>query len=671
MPLFSKKSVENPDDEITELENNVGTMQDDIAKIITNKNHGKLMNKKSRLFGVKTPTIGRSREIQRDLADVYTDNDGQIPDLTRLDRSERPLWQTILYSLVAIFSVLLVVSIAGFLVFSNLNKETFTNERVIFKIEPPIAVVSGQAQAYTIIISNNEKVNLYNLNIALLYPDAFQYVSGTPEATGDKNNTWDISVLKIGESKEITFTGRITADLNSIQNLSGTLTFKPENLNADFNQKASVDLGVNSSVLTMAIDSEEKVLANQNVEYVVTLKNIGEEILKDVEVTAEFPKGFVPKAATPEPKDGSNNIWTIDKIATSTPAAATTTEKKIKISGNYSGIVDSGNQEFKVKANWKGGSRTLLMAEQSFITNVVKDQLNLSLVVNGSGEDQAVSFGDLLFYTLAYKNTGQDELKNIELKASLNSEVLDWDTLLDGNHGKKKGGAITWTGKEVPKLLSLRPGEEGEISWQIRVKDLSSLNQADVTKYNIESSIEAKVTNQDGQTDTIAGKVLTNSINSDLGLQAAARYYDEDNVALGAGPIQPKTGSASSYNIRLSLSNNLHNIGNIIVTAILPGNVNWDNKESHDTGDVAYSAKARKVTWMISKLSKTADGASADFNLSITPTENDLGRVLILLPEISLVAKDLDTGADISKTVKAITTSFNDPILGQVSGIVE
>lgn len=668
MSIFSKKPVE---DEVSEMENNIGTMQDDVAKIITKKNHGTVMTKNFRRSGGNLLTGGRSKEIQRDLADVYTDNDGQIPDLTRLDRSERPLWQTILYVLVAVFSVLLVVSIAGFLVFSNLNSETFTNERVVFKIEPPITVVSGQEQVYTIIISNNEKVNLYNLNIALIYPDAFQFVSSSPEATGDKNNNWDISVLKVGETKEIKMAAKVLAPLNSIQNISGTMTFKPENLNADFNQKVSVDLGVNSSVLAMTIEGTEKVLANKNTEYIVTLKNIGSDVLKDIEVTAEFPKGFIAASSTPDSKDGFSNVWTIDKLATSTDGVSTSSEKKIKIRGNYSGVVDSGNQELKVKANAKIGGNSILMAEQTYVTNIVKDQLNLTLVINGSGEDQSVGFGDMLFYTLTYKNTGQDELKNIELKANLISDVLDWDTLLDNDKGKKKGDTITWTGKEVSKLLSLRPGDEGEISWQIRVKDLSTLNQADITKYNIENFVEAKVTNKDGGTDTITSKVLTNSINSDLSLQAAARYYDENNIALGAGSIQPKAGSASSYNVKLTLSNNLHNIGNIIVTAILPKNVNWDNKEFHNTGDVAYSAKARKITWMISKLPKTAQGTEANFNLSITPTDNDMGRVLILLPEVQMIAKDLDTGADISKTVKAITTSFNDPILGQVSGIVE
>ncbi len=669
MSLFTKKPVEDSDDEVAEMESNIGTMQDDVAKVITNKNRGGLMTKSRRNNGDRQS--GRSKEMQRDLADVYTDNDGQIPDLTRLDRADRPLWQTILYSLVAVFAVLLAVSIAGFFVFSNLNKESFTNERVAFKIEPPIAIVAGQDQTYTIIISNNENVNLYNLEAILLYPDSFQYVSGTPEATGDKKNTWDISVLKIGETKEIKFTARLNADVNSVQNLSGTLTFKPENLNADFNQKASVDLGVNSSVLAMAISGPDKVMSDQSTQYVVSLSNVGVDTLKNIKVSAEFPSGFVPASSTPAADDGFNNVWTISALATSTAGNASTSAKQIIIRGKYSGVADSGNQEFKVRAELMNAGSALLAAEQSFTSNIIKDQLDLSLVVNGSAVDQAVSFGDLLFYTLTYKNTGQDPLKNIILTANLNSQVLDWNTFIDNNSGKTSGNIITWTGKEAPQLLNLQPGESGELSWQIRVKDLAGLNQAEVTKFSIENTASAQVTNKDGATDTVTGKVLTNSINSDLSLQAAARYYDENNLALGAGPIQPKSGSASSYNIKLTLANNLHNIGNIIVTANMPKNVNWDGKETHDTGDIAYSAKARKITWMISKLPKAAQGAEADFNLSITPTDNDIGRVLILLPEISLVAKDLDTGADISKTIKAITTSFNDPIVGQVSGIVE
>jgi len=663
MPLFAKKPVESAPDNLTELESNIGTMSDDVAKAISAKNRGGRRGWRR--------ASGRAKEIQRDLADVYTNDDGQIPDLTRLERSERPLWQTILYSLIAVFAVLFVLALAGFFIFTNLGSESFTNEKVTFKIEPPISIVSGQEQTYTIILSNKERVNLYNLNIELLYPEGFVYVSGTPEASGDKKNIWDLSVLKVGETKELTFRGKLLANLNSVNNLSGKLTFKPENLNADFNQKASIDLGVNSSIVTAMLEGPDKVLANDRAEYVLNLKNIGEEMLKNLEVVFSYPQSFVFASSSPDAKSGSNNIFSVSRLATTSPTLASTTDYKIIIDGDYSSIADSGNQEMGVKVNLKQDNGDLLLAEQSLTTSVIKDQLSLTLVVNGSGEDQAVGFGDLLFYTLSYKNTGQDELKDLTISVHLDSEVLDWSTLLDDNKGKIKDNAIIWTGKEVPKLLSLRPGEEGEISWQIRVKDLAAVNKQDIAKFSIENWAEAQVKNKDGGLSTVKSKVLVNSINSDLSLKAAARYYNDDNVALGAGPITPQAGQGSSYNIQLTLSNNLHNIGNIEVSAVLPKNVSWDNKEIHNTGNVSYSANSRKVSWTISKLLKTAVGTEADFNLSITPTEGDVGRVLILLPEIKLTAKDLDTGAAITKSVKAITTSFNDPILGQLSGIVE
>lgn len=658
---FIKKDL--PEGSIGELENNISTMQDGLAELMKDKGG------KKNSAGFFSRVGNRSKEIQHELAEVYTDVDGEIPDMTKLEHAERPLWQKILYWLTALFAVIFVASLLGFLIFSNLNRETFTNDRVIFKIEPPLSIVSGQDSLYTVIITNNEKVNLYDLNIELKYPDLFQYVSGTPEALGEKKNNWSIGVLQVGETAKIEFRGRLTAPLDSVHNISGTLTFKPENINSEFQQKSSVDLGVNASVISLNISGPDKALANQNLEYAITLKNIGNEALENVEVIADYPQGFVFASSSPEAKEGATGTWVIGKLATSTDAA-TSSDQKIIIRGNFSGVADSGNQELKIRASIKKDGDYILQSEQSAITAIVKDQLQLTMIINGSGEDQPISFGDLMVYTLSFKNTGQEELKNVVISAVLDSDVLDWDSLKDDARGKRFGETIAWTGKQVPQLLSLRPGEEGSVSWQIRVKDLAALEDSSASKLSVESQAQAEIKTSNGD-NSVKGRLITNSINSDLGLSASARYYDEDNVALGAGPITPQAGEASSYNIEWSLNNNLHDILAIEVSAILPAGVNWDNKETHDTGDIAYNSKTRKLTWTISRLSKKAKGASASFNVSITPKESDSGRVLVLIPEVKLVARDMDTGADISKTVKAITTSFNDPIMGQLSGIVE
>ncbi|MFA5047711.1 MAG: hypothetical protein WC516_01575 [Patescibacteria group bacterium] len=662
-PGFQETEIKPTErDESEFLKNNVGTMQDDLAKLIGQKNH----HSGGAALRLKRKPKNNLKNIQRDLTDVYTDGNGKIPDLTKLDRVQRPLWKTIIYSLIAVALVLFVASAAGFFVFTNLNKENFTNEKVSFRIDPPISLSSGQESAYTITITNKENVNLYNLSLVMTYPDSFKYSSAEPQANGEKKNTWNFSVLKSGETQQVQLKGTIIAPLDSTQTFKGTVTFKPEIINAEFKQEAVVDLAVASSVIGLDITGPDKTLANQNIDYLLSYKNIGQKEVKNLELVVDYPLGFNVASATPSAKDGTNNTWQIDKITT-------TTGGQIKITGNYSGVAESGNQELKARINLKqDNNEPFIQSEQSITTAIIKDQLNLEMIINGSAEDQPISFGDLLTYTLNYKNTGQQELKNIQITAHLNSSILDWNTFKDNNKGQKNNNSVTWTGQQIPKLLSLAPGDEGSISWQIRAKDLSAIRDKNVNQFSVESYAEAKGGNMDaGGTNVVKGKTIVNSINSDLNLSVQPRYYDENNIPLGFGSIQPKTGESSTYNVKLSLNNNLHDISDIEINAVLPKGVAWANKSKHNTGDLLYNPTTRKIIWKISRLPKTAQETEADFNITIKPTDDDLGRVLVLLPEITLSAKDTETGAAINKSVKAVTTAFTDPILGQLSGIVE
>ncbi len=662
----AEEDLENLKDETLDLSENTMTMHDDVADLLINKKKG----------GVLTSSFKKRNgdDIQRDLSQVYADDDGQIPDLTKLDKMQRPLWQTILYTITITLTILFIVAAGGFLVFSNLNDQTFTNEKVNFKIDAPLTVISGQEQTYKIIITNKERVNLYNLEVELIYPEGFEYISGEIESTGDKKNIWNISVLRIGETREIEFKARILLPVNSETSLSGTLTFKPENLNADFKQRAFLDLFVNSSVVSLVVNGPDKILANQKAEYKIELFNNNEEEINDLEILIEYPKEFIFGSSSLPAIENSNNSWLIASLLPrlSDEEDGDKEEQKYEliISGDYGLVIDDGNKEFLVKVFLRKSGQRILMAEQSIISKIIKDQLVASLIINSSGEDQAVNFGELLFYTLNYKNTGQEEIKNIEIKATLNSDVLSWQTLVDENNGLKKNNTITWTGKEVPKLLNLRPGEEGNLSWQIRVADLSNLDDS-VNKFNVESEIELSGKLADGTTNEIKTKKIKNSINSDLNLDVIVRYYDENNLPLGSGSIIPKVGETSSYNLVFKLSNNIHDIGDLEISAVLPRNVSWDNKPNYNIGEINYDGTSQRITWKINSLSKNNNNVTASFNLSIKPQEDDFGRVLILLPEIKLSAKDLTTGSNINKTIRAITTSFNDPTLGRVSGIVE
>ena len=637
------------------------TMQDDIAGLISKKNRP-AKSKESALVSRNTADV----EMQRKLTEVYTDGDGEIPDLTKLERSDRPAWKSILYTLIGVFAVLLVVAALGFWFFSRWDTDNFTNERITLKINTPITIISGQENVYTVALTNKEKVNIYNLELELFYPDNFQFIEAAPQATGDKNNKWSFSVLKIGETQNIELKGKMIAALNSTQTFRGLLNFKPANLNANFKQETVVDAIISSSVLNLDVSGPEKTLANQEVEYLLKYENLSQEDYSDIQIITTYPEAFTVESAEPSAEKETNNTWNIASLKAGEKG-------EIKIAGNYATVENSGSRDFTARLQLKQDGDYYPQSEETFATAVIKDQLSLQLIINGSGEDQPINFGDLLVYTLSYKNSGEDDLENIQIKANLNSQILDWDSLKDEERGVREKNSLIWTGRHIPNLLKLKTGEEGQIIWQLQVKDASAITDVDIGKFSVESFIEARArqTGQLAGESIVVTKPISNSVNSDLAIIAEARYYSEDNVPLGLGPIEPRVGEESTYNIRLVLTNNLHKVENVQVQAKLPNTVSWSDKENHERGDLFFKAATNEVVWNIFNLPKSPQPIEASFNVNIKPTDNDQGRILILLSNINLVAKDTETGALITKEVKALTTAFDDPILGQTKGLVQ
>ncbi len=614
----------------------------------------------------KSSLVKKRLDINKKLKEVYTDGNGKVPDMSRLDKTQRSLWKTTIYVLIAFLLILLAVTAVGFYVFGGVDNDSFTNEKITLQIEAPITLISGQETVYTVLLTNKEKVNLYNAELELFYPDNFEYVTSEPVASGEKSNKWSFNILRTGETQKIELTGKMVAALDSVQTFRGALSFKPSGFNAVYKQETIIDVAVGSSVVGLDIDGPDKSLANQDLEYTIGYSNLGEVDLNDLQVILEYPEGFVLESSEPETNDGTNNIWSINTLR----AGASDV---IKIRGNCSAITAGGNYEFKAQVLLNKEGDYYPQDKETHVINIIRDQLSLGLIINSSAEDQAIDFGELLVYSINYKNTGQEDLENIEVVATLDSEIIDWQTMSDETNGKWQGNTITWTGREVPQLLKLGPDEEGQISWTVRAKDVSVINDPDIGKFSVDSHIEA-MADQQGEISgrsTVSSKTIVNSINSDLGLVSAVMYYNEDNVPLGLGPIEPRVGEESSYSIRLKLANNLHDIEDLLVTTTLPNNIGWANKEQHTVGDVIYNSQSNKITWSVNKLPKAIEGAELSFNVTVRPTDDDLGRVLALVSNIQLSAKDGETGAAIEKSQNALTTSFVDPILGRTTGIVQ
>jgi hypothetical protein len=280
-----------------------------------------------------------------------------------------------------------------------------------------------------------------------------------------------------------------------------------------------------------------------------------------------------------------------------------------------------------------------------------------------------------------YANKGETNMKNVVIMAVLESDFLDWVTLVDENKGVEKGNSIIWTKEEIPDLAELKPGQEGMIDFaftlvsfeekylnhsvnDFQVKSYAQFNigESEDTPSEEEESQEEKNTEVDNKSNTIVNK-----INSDLSLKEEVRYFSEDNLPVGNGPLPPQVGEETGLKVYWVLTNNLHELQDAKIEVSLPPYVNWSDKNRTSVGIISYDSANHKVVWDIGRLPVTVYRADAEFNISIIPEENDRNKIMVLLPGSKASSIDAETRGVIENTTKAKTTKLEDDEIAGMS----
>ncbi|MBU0897552.1 hypothetical protein KJ806_00280, partial [Patescibacteria group bacterium] len=170
---------------------------------------------------------------------------------------------------------------------------------------------------------------------------------------------------------------------------------------------------------------------------------------------------------------------------------------------------------------------------------------------------------------------------------------------------------------------------------------------------------------------TNSSNIIINKINSDLNLTEQVRYFNDDNIAVGSGPLPPKVDQTTSLKVYWTINNNLHELNNLIVSTQLPDYVKFGNKSNVSVGSLDYDEQNNIVTWNIGRLPISTYKVNSEFNIEITPKENNRNKILVLLSGTNISAIDSETNATIKKTMEAQTTRLKDDNIANTDGIVE
>lgn len=645
------------------------------SKFTTNNQNGKKKAKPADFFAmVDAPTAeakrfsryvkGPSKEeiVSDSLSELYADDNGERINVQEVTIKRRRSWLVRFGSILLYTVVIAAIIGGGWYWFMNRASKASPLDVTIMA---DTGLISNQEFTYTINYQNKENKILTNIELTTVYPDNFVIADSSPKPS-EGNNKWRLPDIKPFGSGSLQIKGRLIGRSGQSNILFVDVNYQPEGITSTFKKTTSLDSILASSGLDVMATAPGSLLVGEEkpieISWLLQEKNYLDTFSLHIEtsnnLSIKSPKDL------PEGVTINGSTWMID---------SSKTVKALPLSIK---ALDKGEKPEEVKLVFEytptGSDRSFVIEEKLLTIEIVKNNLNLSISANGQTADQGVDFDQVINYSISYENKGEATMNNVIISAVLNGDALDWRKLEDENNGKVVGSSIIWTGAEIPALQSLTKNQQGTINFMIPVR--SSSNAKLINSFEIKSYAQFSLADKTGTTvsenDSNRSNQLTLKVNSDVNLDEAVRYFDEDNIAVGTGPLPPKVNEITTLKVYWKITNSLHELGNVKVTTTLPSGVTWNEKDIVSVGTLQYNPTTNEVVWDIGRLPLSAPEITAEFSIALKPRISDQNRLMILVSGTALTAQDNQTIYPIIKELKAQTTKLEKDDIANTDGIV-
>jgi hypothetical protein len=607
---------------------------------------------------------GRDEEIEQNLSDIYKDKKGQMVDVSKLKIKSKKSWWFKFFRFIFVVAFIFTLAYFAYWYFYESNVDS---KSIDLRISGPESVIAGEKFNYTIEIFNSSDTEILDMDLDMNYADNLIFIDSSKETNG-ANNSWYLGNLKPKERIQLDITAMIIGQSGTPNLSQAILTYMPSNFSSKFQETIDINTLIESHGFNVNIDYLSTALVNE----------IHEVSLLFAQENKNYINSFDLKIKTPE------NIEILlpseDDINDSDLQIISHERNTYHISGfdkNYRAqelkfryrvnekIKDEQKIEFVFLQNVE--NKEYIFLRESLNLQIMKSDLNLNLIINGSKNGEPVNFGEKLNYTLNYQNKGEVAIKDLTIMLVVDNDLVDFANLEDDNNGIKGNNTIAWSKEQIPNLAEIKTEEEGSINISIPVKEFqeSYIGQdLEIVSY-AQFSMKENKESDDGQ-DNRSNEIV-NKINSNLDLEESILYFNEENIPVGSGPLPPKVGETSVFRVYWKINNSLHDLEDIIVELELPSHIKYEGIKAIDMGKLNYNPQTRQIVWDIDNLSINQHNIKAEFEISIEPKEKDVDKILILSPGAKIRATDRVTSDTLNIKLDATTTKLEDDDIANLS----
>lgn len=602
------------------------------------------------------------KEDLKELEEIYKE-EGKL-NLKSLEKaSPKPLWR---YLIQILLLILAVAAVGGFLVFNNFFKKSTSG--AVLEIEVPEEVVSGEEVKIRIKYANQERTDWKNVSLSLQYPKGFILNKTSSSPVNDQKNIWNLGEIAKGRGGFVDIWGEFVGAVNQEFVLKAILYYEPTNFTSEFQAETVKIIRIKSSLLNLQWDIPNQIVNNKEFEINLLVENQGKRDLNQVKVVLNYPSDFEFIESDPQPEEG-NFIWKF-------PSLKSSEKQTIKIRG----LIKSQKEALK-EFQAQGGvidkeGNFKLQTQSNFLTLVVVPKLTLNFLLNGESGPLTVDWGNSLNYVINLKNTSDLEMHDVVIHFEIEGKGVNWDNL-KLTKGKANPPKIIWDKNYMSELRTLDPQEEINLEFNLKVVSPITPQDEEDKNYQFDSRVWVEV-GRIGDSSTgfkIEPQTITTKIKTLVSLSTEARYFSENLEPIGRGPLPPQVGKTTVYKIFWKISNTTNEIKDIEVTTTLPSYVQWRGQYEITAGQgLEFNLTTREIKWSINRIPPGTGDLSpfliASFEIAVTPTKEQEGKLLILTHETLLKASDEFTGEKIEVKQDLLTSDLSNDVLARGKGIV-
>ncbi len=555
----------------------------------------------------------------------------------------------ILLSTLALF-VMLVGASSLYLFFGG---NQISGRNIALVISGPNTVAGGDRLQFQVDVTNNNAVAIEGATLIINYPPGTQSVEDTPRDLFEERIP--LETIVAGELRTIPLQAVIFGEENQAKEVKVSIDYRVTGSNGTFFKEADpLAFTVNSSPLSLRVESVEKVSSGQEFELKLVVTSNAQAPLSDVLVTATYPDSFRFIRAKPEPSFRDNQ-WLLKAVTNQDP-------QEIIVRGVASGL---SNDAFIVRFQ-AGTPRSdnqfmvgSVLAQSATTFTIEQPFVAMEISVNADTDaDVVLLAGSVTDVTVTVTNTHSEPVYDMSMRVSPKGTGFR-ESLLRVTDGfyDSVNKEIRWEVAGMSSLSKVLPGERREFRFQ-----LNSDTELSTAALTVDASVFARRVNEANVSEELIGQAET-----------VVRYASVPTVGRQierlTGPVPPVANQETLYTITLEAAGGANDLSGATLVTSLPQYVRWlDAYEG--TGQVSYNPVSRELRWNIGEIKARARTTLA-FQVGITPSVLQVGSTPVMMNRQELTATDRFTGTPLRADAAPITTELSpESGFDQYNGVV-